>query len=114
MEKSIYAFHRPSAQTGFDSGPVYSRSFSNGTPFFTSMRKQLPQLACCEETISSNLELWAEVADGTQSGPLDGADTPAEGAADCHTALARQQECVRRWQQLPTLLKPEELALTPN
>ena len=83
-------------------------------PFFASMRKQLPQLACCEETISSNLELWAEVADGTQSGPLEGADTPAEGAADCHTALARQQECVRRWQQLPTLLKPEELALTPN
>ena len=98
--------HRAQAriETGFVSRFV--------APFFTSMRKQLPQLACCEETISSNLELWAEVADGTQAGPLDGAEhTPAEGAADCHAALARQQECVRRWQQLPTLLKPEKLAL---
>ena len=100
----------PRAQARIETGFV-SRFVA---PFFTSMRKQLPQLACCEETISSNLELWAEVADGTQAGPLDGADTPAEGAADCHTALARQQECVRRWQQLPTLLKPEELALAPN
>jgi len=83
-------------------------------PFFASMRKQLPQLACCEEMISSNLELWAEVADGTQAGPLDAAATPDEGGADCHAALARQQECVRRWHQLPTLLKPDELALAPN
>lgn len=78
------------------------------------MRKQLPQLACCEEMISSNLELWAEVADGTQAGPLDAAATPAEGATDCHAALARQQECVSCWHQLPTLLKPDELALTPS
>ena len=83
-------------------------------PFFASMRKQLPQLACCEEMISSNLELWAEVADGTQAGPLDAAATPAEGAADCHAALARQQECMSCWHQLPTLLKPDELALTPS
>ena len=73
----------PRAQARIETGFV-SRFVA---PFFTSMRKQLPQLACCEETISSNLELWADVADGTQAGPLDGAEhTPAEGAADCHAA----------------------------
>ena len=83
-------------------------------PFFASMRKQLPQLGGCEDMIASNLELWAGVADGTQAGPLDATATPGEGAADCNAALARQQECVRCWHELPILLKPDELPLAPH